>query len=182
MRWIPTIRPDKPATVAQGQVNTSLDFGFIGAGAIGDRVWLDENGDGVQDAGEAGIPNLTVTLTGTDANGNPVALTTVTDADGGYVFSGLLPSNAGGYTITVTPPAGLNPTYDENGIGTGQHDERRAGRGRRASDRRLRLQLGAAGGQQRRPARPPRAPSATGCGWMRTGTACRIRASPAWAA
>ena len=30
--------------------------------AIGDRLWLDEDGDGVQDAGEAGIPNVTVEL------------------------------------------------------------------------------------------------------------------------
>ena len=33
------------------------------AGTIGDYVWLDENGDGVQDAGEAGIANVKVTLT-----------------------------------------------------------------------------------------------------------------------
>ena len=33
-------------------------------GAIGDRVWLDENGDGAQNAGEMGIPYLLVTLTG----------------------------------------------------------------------------------------------------------------------
>ena len=86
--------------------------------SIGDRVWLDENGNGVQDAGEAGIPNQLVTLTGADSNGNAVALTTYTDANGGYVFSGLPASNPSGYTITVTPAAGLNPTYDENGTGT----------------------------------------------------------------
>jgi hypothetical protein len=30
---------------------------------IGDRVWLDENGDGVQDAAEPGLPDVPVTLT-----------------------------------------------------------------------------------------------------------------------
>ena len=85
---------------------------------IGNYVWLDEDGDGVQDAGETGIPNVTVTLTGNDANGNPVNLTFVTDANGGYLFKGLPPSNGSGYTITVTPPAGLNQTYDENGLGS----------------------------------------------------------------
>ena len=35
------------------------------SGAIGNYVWLDEDGDGDQDAGEAGIPNVLVTLTGT---------------------------------------------------------------------------------------------------------------------
>ncbi len=85
---------------------------------IGNYVWLDEDGDGDQDAGEAGIPNVLVTLTGTDTFGNPVSLTTYTDANGGYLFDGLPPSNGAGYTVTVTPPAGLNQTYDENGVAT----------------------------------------------------------------
>ena len=83
-------------------------------GVIGDRVWLDENGNGVQDAGEAGIPNLPVTLLGTDINGNVVSLTTYTDLDGGYLFDNVPPSNGGGYTISVTPTAGLIPTYNED--------------------------------------------------------------------
>ncbi len=113
-------RPAEPVTIKDAN-EPDHDFGYFSApldspltGAIGDRVWLDENGDGVQDAGEAGIPNLTVTLTGKDNKGSTVTLTTVTDANGGYIFSGLPPSDAGGYTITVTPPAGLNPTYDED--------------------------------------------------------------------
>ena len=92
-------------------------------GAIGDYVWVDEDGDGEQDAGEAGIPNATVTLSGTDADGNSVSRTTTTDANGRYLFSNLPASDASGYTITVdntTLPANLaaNPTYDENGTGT----------------------------------------------------------------
>ncbi len=35
---------------------------------VGNYVWLDEDGDGDQDAGEAGIPNVMVTLTGTDTS------------------------------------------------------------------------------------------------------------------
>jgi uncharacterized repeat protein (TIGR01451 family) len=89
-------------------------------GAIGDYVWLDEDGDGDQDAGEAGIPNVKVTLTGTDFTGATWSLVTYTDASGGYIFPDMPP---GTYTISIDPtslPAGLaaNPTYDENGIGT----------------------------------------------------------------
>jgi hypothetical protein len=79
---------------------------------IGNYVWLDEDGDGDQDAGEAGIPNVPVTLTGNDEDGNPITLTTYTDANGGYLFDGLPPSDGTGYTITVSPPSGLNQTYD----------------------------------------------------------------------
>jgi len=92
-------------------------------GAIGDYVWVDEDGDGDQDAGEPGIPNVKLTLSGVDFEGNPVNRTVYTDATGRYVFPDLPPSGPAGYTITVDPasmPAGLaaNPTYDENGIGT----------------------------------------------------------------
>ena len=101
-------------TLALGQDVTGRDFEeTLGTVTIGNRVWLDENGNGVQDAGEAGIANLTVTLTGTDLNGNAVSLTTTTDADGGYLFTAPL-SNAAGYTVTVTPSAGLNATYNED--------------------------------------------------------------------
>ncbi len=93
----------------------------IRTGAIGNYVWLDEDGDGVQDAGEAGIPNVKVTLTGNALDGTTYNLTTYTDASGGYLFSGIKPGTS--YTVTVdstTLPAGLaaNPTFDENGTGT----------------------------------------------------------------
>jgi protocatechuate 3,4-dioxygenase beta subunit len=98
----------------------------VRTGAIGNYVWLDEDGDGVQDAGEAGIPNVKVTLTGTATDGTQYTLTTYTDANGGYLFSGIKPGSS--YTVTVDPdhattptlPNGLyaNPTYDENGTGT----------------------------------------------------------------
>ncbi len=48
-------------------------------GVIGNYVWVDENLDGYQDAGEPGIPNVTVNLY--NRNGVLVA-TTVTDAQG----------------------------------------------------------------------------------------------------
>jgi uncharacterized repeat protein (TIGR01451 family) len=104
--------------LAVNQIRTNQDFEVDPAlSSIGDRVWLDENGDGVQDAGEAGIANVTVQLFD-DAN-NLIA-TTVTDSNGNYIFTGLLP---GDYVVTVDTTslaAGLaaNPTYDYDGIAT----------------------------------------------------------------
>ena len=51
---------------------------------IGNRVWLDLNGNGVQDANEPGIQGVHVNLY--DANGNLVGSTT-TDASGDYYFN-----------------------------------------------------------------------------------------------
>jgi uncharacterized repeat protein (TIGR01451 family) len=100
--------------LAAGEAYDTADFGYRPAGAIGNRVWLDEDGDGVQDAGEAGIPNLKVELY--DATGTTLIATTTTDAEGGYLF-GDVPAGVG-YKVVVTPAAGLNPTYDEDGTGT----------------------------------------------------------------
>ena len=68
-------------------------------------MWLDENGNGVQDAGEAGIANRRSTLTGADLQGNAVSLTTTTDADGGYLFTASAEQRRG-YIVTVTPERG----------------------------------------------------------------------------
>ncbi|MBP7822072.1 MAG: hypothetical protein KA010_04060, partial [Saprospiraceae bacterium] len=50
---------------------------------IGNRVWLDSNGDGVQDPGEAPIQGVTVQL----LKSGSVIATATTDAQGRYVFS-----------------------------------------------------------------------------------------------
>jgi hypothetical protein len=51
---------------------------------IGNRVWNDANGNGLQDAGEAGIAGATVHLYA--ANGTTLLSTTTTDATGSYTF------------------------------------------------------------------------------------------------
>ena len=103
-----------PVTLTGGEGDTGNDFLDRATAAIGDSVWLDENGNGLQDAGEAGIPNLAVTLTGTDASGNTVSRATMTDTNGAYLFAYLPPSNGTGYAITVTPTTGLNATFNED--------------------------------------------------------------------
>ncbi|WP_291793491.1 SdrD B-like domain-containing protein, partial [Brevibacterium sp.] len=80
-------------------------------GRIGDRVWSDTNGDGIQDEGEPGIADVVIELL--DADGNPVLdadgnpITTTTDTDGNYVFEDL---PYGEYKVRVSAPEGMVPT------------------------------------------------------------------------
>lgn len=70
-------------------------------GRLGDFVWIDANNNGIQDAGEAGIAGVTVTLSGA------ASATTTTDANGYYHFEHLA---AGSYTVTVATPTGYQPS------------------------------------------------------------------------
>ena len=79
-------------------------------GALGDRVWYDTDRDGVQDPGEVGINDVTVTITG-----NSVNTSMVTSGDGIYNFTNLYP---GTYTVCIDPmtlPADYEQTYDLDG-------------------------------------------------------------------
>ncbi|MDD5658855.1 MAG: SdrD B-like domain-containing protein, partial [Actinomycetota bacterium] len=64
--------------------------------SIGDYVWNDMNNNGIQDAGEPPLANITVTLVGT--SGTIGTQTMSTDANGLYLFKNLL---QGTYTVTV---------------------------------------------------------------------------------
>jgi hypothetical protein len=90
-------------------------------GAIGNYVWVDENSDGYQDAGERGIPNVQINLK--DAQGNVIA-TTYTDSHGGYLFPNL---PAGSYFVDVveaTLPAGMTQTpFNLPGADFGNQDQ-----------------------------------------------------------
>ncbi|ALJ21357.1 SdrD B-like domain-containing protein [Microbacterium sp. No. 7] len=75
-------------TGADGVNDHSIDFGFLPGElvSIGDYLWIDENGDGFQDAGEKPVPGAVVKLL--DKDGTVIAETT-TDDDGYYVFADL---------------------------------------------------------------------------------------------
>ncbi|MCI5197535.1 MAG: hypothetical protein D3919_15210, partial [Candidatus Electrothrix sp. AW5] len=96
-------------TAENGEVE-DMRFNF-GTGTIGDRIWLDENSDGVQDVGEAGLSGITVLLK--DSGGSTVA-TAVTDSNGNYLFKDVLTDTYKVSVDTATLPAGLELIFDED--------------------------------------------------------------------
>ena len=84
-----------------GEHDQTWDAGLSRPTSIGDLVWEDLDGNGVQDPGEEGIGGVTVRL----LNGAGIEVaSTVTDDDGAYVFAGLRP---GAYHIEVDIPDGF---------------------------------------------------------------------------
>ena len=48
--------------LTSGENNVTIDAGVYTPASLGDRVWVDANANGQQDAGEAGVAGATVTL------------------------------------------------------------------------------------------------------------------------
>lgn len=68
----------------------TADFGYAPYGSIGDFVWLDNNKNGLQDAGEVGLGGVDILLF--DAKGNLIS-STISDNNGHYEFADLLPDS-----------------------------------------------------------------------------------------
>lgn len=91
--------------------------------SLSGTVFYDANCTGSYCSGDSGISGWTVTLTGTDSSGNSVMLTTATDGNGNYTFSGL---SAGTYSLSVqTAPSYVSEnasagTVNGNTDGVGQ--------------------------------------------------------------
>jgi|GEM_PF-2590285 len=89
-------------TLHSGENNTSIDMGIYpgttSTASIGDRVWVDSNQDGIQDANEENL-NVEINVTLYDANGSKIQ--TITTRDGNYYFDNL---SEGNYSIGVTLP------------------------------------------------------------------------------
>lgn len=116
--------------VAAGQERGGFDFGVDHAGIVGDRVYNDANGDGLQQAGESGLDGVTVRLF--DAAGTTLLDQKATDSEGYYRFLGLpnatyklrvdtstVPLNPPGFTQTQDPDeSGTCSTCDSEGTAT----------------------------------------------------------------
>jgi len=76
----------------------------ICGGSVGDRVWEDIDGNGAQDPGEPGVPNVRAELY--NSNGNVIGIT-ITDSNGDYLFDEVPP---GDYFVRFTELDGYDPT------------------------------------------------------------------------
>ncbi len=118
---------DQSTVSADGSSNyLAEDYGYqpIGYGSIGDYVWADSDGDGLQDASESPLANITVNLYVWNDDGDGIledgertfVATQDTDANGGYRFENL---PAATYIVDVDEsdaPAGtvVSSTYDHD--------------------------------------------------------------------
>ncbi|WP_177224681.1 tandem-95 repeat protein [Variovorax sp. 770b2] len=118
---IQSINPTTGALISTTNVTTNGTTLIAGApadgagataatGTIGDRIFDDNNGDGVFGAGDTGIANVTVQIVD-DVNNNGIAdagervlATDTTNATGNYLFTGVLP---GAYVVRVTDANGV---------------------------------------------------------------------------
>jgi hypothetical protein len=86
-------------TLAAAQNVTGVNFGYAN-GMISGYAYIDANGNGMMDSGEAGIGNVTIGLSGSST------ASTTTNANGSYFFNALL---AGSYSVAAPSTAGGRP-------------------------------------------------------------------------
>jgi VCBS repeat-containing protein len=115
-------------TLLAEQTITNANFARFELGAISGQKFNDLDGDGIQDAGEEGLAGVTLFV---DRNGNNELdageISTVTDADGRYSFTGLTYGTVRiGEVATpgwarTTPPASMRVIsgFDETGVAIG---------------------------------------------------------------
>lgn len=115
---------DCPYEVCDDNSNVACDIAtlhilvepFNPVGKVGNLVWHDTNGDGTQNAGEAGIPGVTVRLK--RANGTLVA-TTTTNASGAYVFDNVA---TGSYYLQFVLPSQYSFTFANRSVNSTDSD------------------------------------------------------------
>jgi hypothetical protein len=140
-RFSATTNALQPGTLYQLSIRVlaGADAQRVVPALLGDRLWEDRNGNGLQDCTDtngngiigdmgdtgpecnAGVPNATVNLRTPDGGGNCVGgilATTTTDSQGFYQFNNL---SAGTYCVEFVPSAGYcpagNPVFTMANVG-----------------------------------------------------------------
>ena len=95
-------------TLAMGEQRDNVYVGGIRPGEIGDSVWLDRDGNGLQDYREKLIPGVEITLWRMERDGSMQEVSrTQSDAYGYYSFTDLRP---GSYVVSVEQREGCTLT------------------------------------------------------------------------
>lgn len=97
------------ATGVVNAVMTNTAHASVFSSSIGNRVWQDENQNGIQDAGENGIEDIEVKLY--DDN-HQLLSTTHTNGSGEYLFPGLKSAN---YIVEIVVPSGYMVSPKDQG-------------------------------------------------------------------
>lgn len=119
------IHPAQYSSTTPDQINATLPLAGLtnqnfgeNLWDLGDYVWFDADGDGVQDTGEPGLAGIGVTLTfaGIDGDflttGDNLVVNTTTDVSGGYLFEDLA---NGSYRVEIDSsdlPSGIVGTAE----------------------------------------------------------------------
>ncbi|MEZ0483144.1 SdrD B-like domain-containing protein [Fibrella aquatica] len=101
-----------PYSLTANEFNPTVDMGYYKPASLGDKVFADNNRNGIQDTGDTPIPGVNVTLL---SSGTLVA-TTTTDASGLYSFTGLTPGVP--YSVSFTTPSSFSATTPLTGTDT----------------------------------------------------------------
>jgi len=96
-------------TVRSGDMRCDIDGGFHSKATMGDRVWHDKNGNGIQDAGEPRVEGAMISAFNT--NGEEI-WSDQSDPNGEFLMDAL---STGEYYLEVTPPAGFTFTIADQG-------------------------------------------------------------------
>ncbi len=98
---------EKSLVAPQKTVAVNRASSGVFATSIGDYTWADVNKNGIQDAGDLPLGNVTVNLfAGSTCSGSPIQTMTSDAITGYYLFY----VNAGTYSLHAVTPAGYAPT------------------------------------------------------------------------
>ncbi len=126
------VDPYPVALTSAAPSNLTADFGYyVIPAALGNKVWFDRDGDGLQEPGDPGIAGVRVRLTITYPNATVTILETLSSSTGYYAFGNLLLDedhngvgvNEPVFVISVVSAPGLSATIiDVNANGNDNQD------------------------------------------------------------